>query len=175
MDRELDIIVDNSELKIQKEKLGALNYLVVYMASKIYLKPFYKIMSLILHILIPKDSFQKKLRLPHPFNIIINSNASIGKNITIYQNCTIGSSQFGKRKGVPHIDDNVIIYPNSVLIGNIKIGKNSIIAAGSVVIKDVPEFTVWGGNPARCLGYINNNHSETKLSPNTKGFEIWVI
>ncbi len=49
------------------------------------------------------------------------------------------------------IDDNVFIGMNTVILKGVHIGKNSIIAAGSVVVKDVPANQIWGGNPAKFL------------------------
>lgn len=53
------------------------------------------------------------------------------------------------------IDDDVWIGFNPIILKGVKIGKSTIIVAGSVVTKDVPEFTVIAGNPAKvvkCLG-----------------------
>lgn len=47
------------------------------------------------------------------------------------------------------IEDDVWIGYNAIIIGGIHIGKGSIIAAGSVVTKDVPPCEIWGGNPAK--------------------------
>ena len=55
--------------------------------------------------------------------------------------------------------DNVFIGAHAIIMGGIKIGPNAIIAAGSVVVKDVSPNTVVGGNPARVIcsmdDYIN--------------------
>lgn len=80
----------------------------------------------------------------HYYGIVIGNNAKVGANCTFYQNVTIGQSR-GK---YPRIGSNVIIYPNSIVLGDIAIGNNSIILAGSVVLSDVPENTMVGGNPA---------------------------
>lgn len=82
----------------------------------------------------------------HPFSTIINAQ-SIGKNFTCLQCTTIGS----KAKGRPIIGDNVSLGANVTLIGNITIGNNVIIGAGSVVVKDVPDNVVIGGNPAKII------------------------
>lgn len=55
------------------------------------------------------------------------------------------------RYGYPTIGDNVIIFPNSVVVGRITIGSNVIIGAGSVVINDVPDNCVVAGNPAKIV------------------------
>ena len=54
--------------------------------------------------------------------------------------------------GTIEVFDNVVIGSDSTILYNTKIGPNAIVAAGSVVTKDVPEGTVVGGNPARIIG-----------------------
>lgn len=77
----------------------------------------------------------------HGFSTIINAN-KIGENFSVYQNVTIGNIS-GER---PTIEDNVQITTSSVVLGNIKIGKNSIIGANTTVTKNVPSnCTVVGG------------------------------
>lgn len=53
------------------------------------------------------------------------------------------------------IDDYAFIGARSIICKGVHIGKCSMIAAGSVVIKDVPEFELWGGNPAKFIKKIN--------------------
>lgn len=54
--------------------------------------------------------------------------------------------------GTIEIFDNVVIGSDSTILYNTRIGPNAIIAAGSVVTKDVPEGAIVGGNPARIIG-----------------------
>lgn len=74
-----------------------------------------------------------------------------GKNLTVYQGATIGkNSKTDKEKNpMPIIGDNVTVYTNAVVAGNIVIGDNVEIGAGTVVMKDVPSNTVVIGNPCR--------------------------
>ncbi len=53
------------------------------------------------------------------------------------------------------IGDNVFIGCNVTILPNVKIGNNVIIAAGSIVNKDVPDNSVVGGNPAKVIGNFN--------------------
>lgn len=81
--------------------------------------------------------------------IVINVRAKIGENFTISHGVTIGDVKTGQYSGTPAIGDNVYFAPGSKAIGGIKIGNNSIIAANSVVTKDVPENYVIAGIPGK--------------------------
>lgn len=91
-----------------------------------------------------KSSICDGLYLPHPMGIVIGEGVYIGKNVTIYQNVTLGR----KNKDIaeyPTIGDNVTIYCNSVIIGNVKIGNNAVIGCNSVVLRDVKDGEVVSG------------------------------
>jgi len=80
-------------------------------------------------------------------NITIASSAVIETGVQIYGNVNIGSSS-GK---TPHICRNVIIYTNSVVIGDVVVAQGSVVGAGAVVVKDVPEYSVVAGVPAKII------------------------
>lgn len=84
------------------------------------------------------------LFIQHGFATIISAK-SIGKNCWINQQVTIG---FVDDSSGPVIGDNVIIYAGAKILGNIKIGNNSIVGANAVVTKDVPENCTVVGIPA---------------------------
>lgn len=96
------------------------------------------------------------IKIPHPIGIVIGENVKIGKNCTIYQNSSFVQSYSKKNPGQPTLKDNVIVYSNSVIMGNITIGENSIVGAGSVVTKNIPDNEVWIGSPARFLRKVEN-------------------
>ncbi|MBQ3543811.1 MAG: acyltransferase [Lachnospiraceae bacterium] len=64
------------------------------------------------------------------------------------------SGGFKYNKGEIEIYDNVFIGAKSIIMYDVKIGPNAIVAAGSVVTKDVPEGMVVGGNPARVISTV---------------------
>lgn len=87
---------------------------------------------------------------PHPNGIVIGKNCTIGDSCIIYQNVTLGQRN-GK---YPIIGNNVVIYPSSIVLGDIIIGDNSIIGAGSIVIRNIPSNSKVAGNPARIIGKV---------------------
>lgn len=58
------------------------------------------------------------------------------------------------------IEDNVKIFVNSIILPGVKIGKNSIVGAGSVVMKNVPPNVVVIGNPARVIQHLEKNNNK---------------
>lgn len=85
----------------------------------------------------------------HGQGIVIHENVVIGKFCSVRQNTTIGVKD--NNPNAPIIGDNVSIGANVCIIGDLKIGNNAIIGAGTVVVKDVPENAIVVGNPARIL------------------------
>lgn len=79
----------------------------------------------------------------HSFSTVINAR-KIGSNFTVYQDVTVGYSG----GGIPVIGNNVTIYANSVVVGNITIGDNVVIGACTFVNKDIPSNSLAVGVPA---------------------------
>lgn len=92
------------------------------------------------------------LQLVHPYATILNAE-KIGENVYVNHLVTVGEKN-GKR---PVIGDNVELHANCTIIGGIRIGKNAIIGAGTVVTKDVPEGAVVIGAKNRFLERDNSN------------------
>lgn len=111
----------------------------------------------------PETQIGEGFYLGHWGSLVINPNAKIGKNCNIAQGVTIGQQNRGKNEGYPVIGDKVWIGPNAVIVGNILIGKNVLVAPNSYVNFDVPDNSIVVGNPAKIYpnetateGYINN-------------------
>lgn len=84
-------------------------------------------------------SFAESPQLPHGLNgIIVSHNAIIGKNVRIFHQVTIGEG----RNGAPRIGNGVIIGAGSKIIGGIAIGNNVSIAAGCVIMQDIPDNSI---------------------------------
>lgn len=110
----------------------------------------------------PETQIGAGFYLGHWGAVVINPKAIIGNNCNIAQGVTIGQENRGKNKGVPHIGNEVWIGPNAVLVGNISIGDNVLIAPNAYVNTDVPPNSIAIGNPAKIIekenateGYIN--------------------
>lgn len=97
-----------------------------------------------------KTRVGKGLRIDHGVGLVVNDNAVIGDWVTLRQATTIGSRYPGG--GAPRIDDHVDIGANAVVIGDISVGFDSRVAAGAVVIENVPSQSTVVGNPGRIVG-----------------------
>ncbi len=116
------------------------------------------------HIQIPaRTKIGEGFYIGHTGRVIINPNAVLGKNVNLGTGVTIGAENRGKRKGAPTISDNCWIGTNAVVVGNVKIGSDVLIAPLAYVNFDVPDHSIVVGNPARIIerenateGYIDN-------------------
>lgn len=87
-------------------------------------------------------------RIFHPYNIIVNNKSKIGKNVIMRGNTTIGNNG-NNNIDSPIIGDNVDIGINANIFGPVKIGNDSKIGGGAVVVKSAPKNSVLVGNPAK--------------------------
>lgn len=78
--------------------------------------------------------------------VVIGSGVKLGENVVIYPNVTLGSRHMYK-DDFPTIEDNVIIFTGACIIGDITIGHDSIVGAHSLVLKDVPPYSIVYGIP----------------------------
>lgn len=82
--------------------------------------------------------------------LIIGNHTSLASEVMIYNDeHNIHSPDYENSFGPVTIGDYVFIGPRAILLPNINIGRGAVIAAGAVVTKDVPDFEVWGGIPAK--------------------------
>ena len=86
--------------------------------------------------------------LGHPYQITVAEGVRIGNNVNLHKGCTIGRENRGKRAGVPTIGDRVYVGIGSVIVGNITIGDDVLIAPNSYINFDVPSHSIVIGNPA---------------------------
>lgn len=89
----------------------------------------------------------------HFGGIVINYRTSIGRNVNIASGVVIGQVSRGEKKGYPTIEDNVWIGSHAIIVGNITIATNALIAPGAYVNFNVPENAVVIGNPGKIVSY----------------------
>lgn len=93
------------------------------------------------------------LSLPHPVGIVIGEGATVGKDVTIYQNVTLGRSS-NDVSAYPKIGDNAILYCGATILGGIIVGDGAVVGANSTVLADVPAGATVVGSPARIVAGI---------------------
>ena len=110
----------------------------------------------------PGAKIGKNLFIDHGMGVVIGETSEIGDNVTIYHNVTLGGSSPSidserqrHEKRHPTIGNDVVIGSGAQIIGPIKVGNNSRIAANAVVVKDVPENATMVGIPARAVKLEN--------------------
>ena len=89
--------------------------------------------------------------IDHATGVVIGETAVIGNDVTIYQGVTLGGVSFEKGKRHPTVGDRVVIGANATVLGNIIIGDDVRIGAGSVVLKDVPHNSTVVGIPGKIV------------------------
>ena len=99
----------------------------------------------------PAASIDGSVMIDHATGVVIGETAVIKKNVSIFQGVTLGGKGFERGDRHPKVEEGVSIFASSTIIGNIKIGKNSIVAAGSLVLDDVDANTTVAGIPAKKL------------------------
>ncbi len=95
----------------------------------------------------PKATIGEKFFIDHGMGVVIGETTVIGDNVLIYQGVTLGGTGKDKGKRHPTIKDRVTIGAGAKVLGNIVVGSDSNIGAGSVVIDDVPEHSTVVGVP----------------------------
>ena len=97
----------------------------------------------------PGATIGEKFFIDHGMGVVIGETTIIGDNVLIYQGVTLGGTGKDQGKRHPTIGDRVTIGAGAKVLGNITIGSDSNIGAGSVVIDDVPEHSTVVGIPGR--------------------------
>ncbi|MEG1179498.1 MAG: serine O-acetyltransferase EpsC, partial [Oscillospiraceae bacterium] len=89
--------------------------------------------------------------IDHGTGVVIGETAEIGNDVTIYQGVTLGGTGKDTGKRHPTIGNNVMIGAGAKILGPFKIGDNSNIAAGAVVLEEIPPNCTAVGVPAKVV------------------------
>ena len=99
----------------------------------------------------PAAKIGKGLFIDHGAGVVIGETAEIGDNCTIYQGVTLGGTGKDVGKRHPTLGDNVMVGAGAKVLGPFRVGSNSKIAAGAVVLSEVPENSTAVGIPAKVV------------------------
>lgn len=98
----------------------------------------------------PEAEIGEELRIYQPHGIFL-TNVKIGKNFTIFQNCTLGVKRIEEfaREKCPHLGDGVTMYANSTIVGPVYVTNNVEIASNACLVNDAEKSGTYAGIPAR--------------------------
>ena len=120
----------------------------------------------------PGAKIGKCLFIDHGMGIVFGETAEIGNNCTIYHGVTLGGTGKDHGKRHPTIGNNVVVSSGAKVLGSFKVGDNSKIGSGSVVLKEVPPNSVVVGVPGRVVTRngvriaSNSNDAESMIDLN---------
>jgi serine O-acetyltransferase len=99
----------------------------------------------------PGAQLGRRLFIDHGMGVVIGETAMVGDDVTLYQGVTLGGTgkEHGKRH--PTIGDGVVVGGGAKILGNITIGKNCRVGAGSVVLRNVPDDSTVVGVPGHII------------------------
>ena len=99
----------------------------------------------------PGAQIGRRFFIDHGTGVVIGETAIIGDDCTIYQGVTLGGTGKDHGKRHPTLGNNVLVGAGAKVLGPFKIGDNSNVAAGSVVLSAIPENSTAVGSPARVV------------------------
>ena len=108
----------------------------------------------------PGARIGKSVFIDHGMGVVIGETAEIGDRCLLYQGVTLGGTGKDHGKRHPTLEENVVVGAGAKVLGAIRIGSNTRIGAGSVVVKDVGEACTVVGVPARVI-----HQSGVKINP----------
>jgi len=99
----------------------------------------------------PAAEIGRRLFIDHGMGVVIGETAVVGDDVTLYQGVTLGGTgkEHGKRH--PTIENGVVLGDGAKILGNITVGKNCRIGAGSVVLRNVPADSTVVGVPGHII------------------------
>lgn len=121
----------------------------------------------------PAAPFGKGIFLDHATGLVVGETASVGDDVSILHSVTLGGT--GKETGDRHpkIASGVLLGAGAKVLGNIQVGKCSRIAAGSLVVKSVPDNVTVAGVPGKVVGQAGcaepSRSMDQILADNAKG------
>jgi serine O-acetyltransferase len=99
----------------------------------------------------PGATIGRRFFVDHGMGVVIGETAIVGDDVTLYHGVTLGGTSLEKKKRHPTLGNGVTIGNTSSILGDIVVGDNSRVGAGSVVLRDVPPNSTVVGVPAHIV------------------------
>jgi serine O-acetyltransferase len=99
----------------------------------------------------PGAQIGRRLFIDHGLGVVIGETAVVGNDVLLYQGVTLGGTGKEQGKRHPTLLDNVVVGGGAKILGNITVGRNCRIGAGSVVLRDVPDDSTVVGVPGHVI------------------------
>ena len=112
------------------------------------------------------------LMIDHGTGVVIGETTVMGRNCSILHGVTLGGSGKEKFDRHPKIGNDVLIGCHAIVLGNIRIGNNCNIGAGSVVLRSLPDNVIAVGNPARIVGKPKSTRSGSAMDVELSDVDI---
>jgi serine O-acetyltransferase len=99
----------------------------------------------------PGATIGNRLFIDHGMGVVIGETATVGDDVTLYQGVTLGGTGKETGKRHPTLRNNVVVGGGAKILGNITVGENCRVGAGSVVLRDVPDNSTIVGVPGHIV------------------------
>jgi serine O-acetyltransferase len=99
----------------------------------------------------PGAEIGRRVFIDHGAGVVVGETSIVGNDVTLYQGVTLGGTGHERGKRHPTLRDGVFVGSSAQILGNICIGENSRVGAGSVVLQDVPPNSTVVGVPAHIV------------------------
>jgi serine O-acetyltransferase len=99
----------------------------------------------------PGAEIGRRFFIDHGMGVVIGETTIIGDDVTLYQGVTLGGTGKEKGKRHPTLRNNVVVGGGAKILGNVTIGENCRVGAGSVVLNDVPDNSTIVGVPGHII------------------------
>ena len=110
--------------------------------------------------------------IDHATGLVVGETAVIGDDVSILHEVTLGGT--GKERGDRHpkVRDGVLLCAGAKVLGNVEIGRDAKVGAGSVVLHDVPPRATVAGVPARIVGWWSGSVPALEMDQSLPDYEI---
>ena len=109
----------------------------------------------------PGATIGRRFFIDHGMGVVIGETTIVGDDVLLYKGVVLGGTSLESKKRHPTIGNNVVVGTNAIVLGDIEIGENCKIGAGSVVTKTAPPGSTIVGIPGRTLESIKEQSKNT--------------